>query len=39
MFLPKQDFSLQFDDHFLYEKYNLSLSEIDHIETLIKPML
>lgn len=38
MFLPKQDFSLQFDDHFLYEKYNLSLSEIDHIETLIKPM-
>ena len=39
MFLPKQDFSLQFDDHFLYEKYNLSSSEIDHIETLIKPML
>ena len=38
MFLPKQDFSLQFNDHSLYEKYNLSINEINHIETLIKPM-
>ena len=37
-FVPSQDFSIQWTDQKLYAKYNLSESEIDYIESTIKPM-
>ena len=37
-FVPIQDFSHPWTDEMLYEKYGLTQSEIDHIESLIKPM-
>ena len=38
MFLPEQDFSKTWDDKELYVKYGLDESEIDFIESMIKPM-
>lgn len=35
---PMQDFSRQWTDEELYEKYNLSQDEIDFIESMIRPM-
>lgn len=37
-FVPLQDFSHPWTDEMLYEKYGLTQSEIDYIESLIKPM-
>ncbi len=37
-FVPMQDFSHPWADEMLYEKYNLSLEEIDYIESAINPM-
>ena len=37
-FVPIQDFDKKWTDNDLYKKYNLSQSEIDFIETMIKPM-
>lgn len=37
-FVPMQDFSKAWTDEELYEKYNLSESEINFIESMIKPM-
>lgn len=37
-FVPIQDFNQKWDDQVLYEKYALSPSEIEFIESLIKPM-
>lgn len=36
--IPMQDFSKTWTDEELYKKYNLTLEEIDFIESLIKPM-
>lgn len=38
MFVPIQDFTKEWTDSVLYKKYNLSPSEIDYIESMIKPM-
>ena len=37
-FVPLQDWSKSWTDTELYAKYNLSKEEIDHIESMIKPM-
>lgn len=37
-FVPLQDFSKQWTDEELYEKYDLTQEEIDFIESMIKPM-
>ena len=36
--VPDQDFSVLWTDEMLYDKYDLSTSEIDYIESIIKPM-
>ena len=36
--IPLQVFDKKWDDSMLYEKYNLNDSEIEYIETLVKPM-
>ena len=36
--VPKQTWNRQWTDADLYEKYNLTKREIDHIESIIKPM-
>lgn len=38
MFVPYEDFSRQWTDEQLYEKYNLTQDEINYIESSIKPM-
>jgi site-specific DNA-methyltransferase (adenine-specific) len=37
-FVPIQDFKVNWDDEKLYKKYNLTKSEIDFIESMIRPM-
>jgi site-specific DNA-methyltransferase (adenine-specific) len=37
-FVPKQDFTKEWDDQKLYKKYKLSESEIKYIDSSIKPM-
>jgi site-specific DNA-methyltransferase (adenine-specific) len=37
-FVPLQDFSHPWTDAMLYEKYGLNQSEIDFIESMIRPM-
>lgn len=37
-FVPVQDYSKEWTDEELYEKYNLSTEEIGFIEAIIKPM-
>ena len=37
-FVPLQDFSKPWTDEMLYKKYDLTQSEIDYIEAMIKPM-
>ena len=37
-FVPIQDFSKQWTDAELYEKYGLTQEEIDYIESMIRPM-
>jgi len=37
-FVPAQDFSMPWTDRELYERYNLTLDEIEFIENLIRPM-
>lgn len=37
-FVPTQDFSKKWNDPELYKKYNLTKSDIDFIESMIKPM-
>ena len=38
IFVPVQDFSLEWTDQMLYEKYELTQEEIEFVETTIKPM-
>ena len=38
IFVPIQDFSVEWTDESLYKKYGLSQEEIDFIETIIRPM-
>lgn len=38
-FVPIQDFSKEWSDEELYEKYDLSAEEIDFIDSIIKPMM
>ena len=37
-FVPIQDFSEEWTDEKLYEKYGLTQDEIDFIESMIRPM-
>lgn len=37
-FVPIQDFSEEWTDEKLYKKYNLNQDEIQHIESMIRPM-
>ena len=37
-FVPEQDFTKEWTDQILYEKYCLSESEISFIESMIRPM-
>lgn len=38
MFIPTQDFTKEWTDQMLYEKYNLTQEEVDYIESTIKSM-
>ena len=38
MFVPYEDFTRQWTDQQLYQKYNLASEEIDYIVSTIKPM-
>jgi site-specific DNA-methyltransferase (adenine-specific) len=38
MFVPSQDFSKEWNDEQLFEKYGLSNNEIHFIDSMIKPM-
>jgi len=37
-FVPMQDFNKTWTDEMLYKKYGLTEKEIEHIESMIKPM-
>jgi len=37
-FVPMQDFNVEWNDDKLYKKYNISNSEIEYIESMIRPM-
>jgi len=37
-FVPIQDFSEEWTDEKLYQKYNISIDEIKFIDSIIKPM-
>lgn len=37
-FVPTQDFTQEWTDNKLYEKYSLTAEEIEFIESMIKPM-
>jgi site-specific DNA-methyltransferase (adenine-specific) len=37
-FVPVQDFNIEWDDKMLFDKYGLDQEEIEHIESMIRPM-